>query len=32
MGMPPLDDHDKERYIKILDGSTENLLARFQKD
>ena len=32
MGMPPLDDHDRERYIKILDGSTENLLARFQKD
>ncbi len=32
MGMPTLDEHDRERYIKILDGSTENLLARFQKD
>lgn len=31
-GMPPMTDHDKERYLRILDDSVENMLARFKKD
>ena len=30
--MPEIDDNTKARFYKILDNSTENLLARFNKD
>ena len=32
IGMPEIDENTKVRFYKILDNSTENLLARFQKD
>lgn len=31
-GMPEISEHDRARYLRILDDSTENLLARFKKD
>ena len=32
IGMAEIDDNTKARFYKILDNSTENLLARFNKD
>ena len=32
IGMPEIDENTKTRFYKILDNSTENLLARFKKD
>ena len=32
IGMPEIDENTKVRFYKILDNSTENLLARFKKD
>ena len=30
-GMPHINDRDRDRYLKILDGSIESLLAKFTK-
>ena len=31
MGMPEMSEQDSDRFLKILDNSVENMLARFEK-